>query len=102
MLPVASELQAGAAAKTADERRSALARQVAILVAQGRRIESQGDYQAVLVTGRYLWVWREIATVDVWGNSSVQRLGVDKERLDLAFAVVAAIVILLGLSAVLG
>ena len=102
MLPVASELQASAATKTADERRSALARQIAILVAQGRRIESQGDYEVVLVAGRYLWVWREIATVDAWGNVSVQKLGVDKERLYLAFAVVAAIVILLGLSAVLG
>ena len=102
VLPVAPELHTGAAAKTANERRSALARQVAILVARGRHIESQGDYQAVLVTGRYLWVWREIATVDALGNVSVQKLGVDKERLYLAFAVVAVIVILLGLSALLG
>ena len=102
MLPAVSEAQAGADTKTADERRSALARQIAILVAQGRRIESQSDYEAVLVAGRYLWESRELVAVDAWGNFSVQRLGVDKERLSLAFAVLAVIVILIVLSAVLG
>lgn len=71
-------------------------------MAQGRRIESHSDYEAVLVTGRYLWERREIVAVDAWGNFSVQKLGVDKERLYLAVAVVAVIVILLVLSAVLG
>lgn len=87
--------------KTADERKEMLARQLQGLIAQGRRVESQSDYQAVLVHGHRtnhllhffigfvtlgLWwiVWlglaifggekREMVTVDEWGNSSVQKL----------------------------
>ena len=68
-------------ARTAEERRSTLASQVAMRVAQGRRVESQSDYEAVLVTGRYLWESHEIVVVDRWGAVSVQRLGLDKRSL---------------------
>jgi hypothetical protein len=102
MLPALTEAQAGADTKTADQRRSALAQQITILVAQGRRVESQNDFEAVLVTGRYLWESREIVSVDAWGNFSVQRLGVDKERLAIAFAALAVIVILIVLLVAFG
>ena len=87
--------------KSSDERQSLLSRQVASLLSQGRRVESQSDYQAVLVQGHRpnhvlhliltfitlgIWglVWlalvflggekRELVQVDEWGNSSVSRL----------------------------
>ena len=89
------------ARKTPDERKEALARAVHTQVAQGARVESQGDYQAILVTGHRpnhtlhliltlvtfgLWgiVWIAVAalggekrmsvSVDEWGNTNVQKL----------------------------
>ena len=87
--------------KTADERKEILSRQIGTLLAQGRRIESQSDFQAVLVQGHpvnhilhliitlmTLGVWtivwlaltvlggekREVVQVDEWGNPTVSRL----------------------------
>ena len=87
--------------KTPDERKAALAGLIAQQVAQGARVESQSDYQAVLVTGHRvnhvlhliltlitisLWaiVWialvvvggekRQLAQVDEWGNVTLTRL----------------------------
>jgi hypothetical protein len=61
--------------KSHDERRALLARQVQMSVAQGRRVESQGDYRAVLVLKRWgVLERREVVEVDEFGNVSVQRL----------------------------
>jgi len=87
--------------KAPDERKEALGRAVHMQVAQGARVESQGDYQAILVTGHRpnhilhliltlvtlgLWgiVWIAVAAlggekrmsvgVDEWGNTNVQKL----------------------------
>ena len=87
--------------KTPDERKEILARQLANLISQGRRIESQSDFQAVALTGHPVnhvlhllltlltvgfWgiVWvallifggvkREIVQVDEWGIPTVARL----------------------------
>lgn len=87
--------------KTSEERRELLARQIASLITQGRRVESQSDFQAVLIQGHRvnhvlhlimtlvtlsLWgiVWlalvflggekRELVQVDEWGNPSISRL----------------------------
>jgi len=87
--------------KTPDERRELLGRAVATQVAQGFRVESQSDYQAVLVRGHrlnhvlhlvlaivtfLLWgiVWialvifggekRVMIVVDEFGITQVQRL----------------------------
>ena len=87
--------------KTSEERKELLARHLASLLTQGRRIESQSDFQAVLVIGRPvnhvfhiiatlvtigLWgiVWlsmvgfggerRELMRVDEWGNTSISKL----------------------------
>jgi hypothetical protein len=87
--------------KTADERKEALGRAIHTQVAQGARVESQGDYQGILVTGHRpnhvlhlilgfvtlgLWwiVWLGLAifggetrmsvNVDEWGNTNVQKL----------------------------
>jgi hypothetical protein len=87
--------------KSADARKEILARLVVAQVAQGARVETQSDYQAVLVRGHRpnntlhlvltlvtagVWgiVWialaliggekRSVGSVDEWGNSSIQRL----------------------------
>jgi hypothetical protein len=87
--------------KSADERKAILGRQLSMLMARGRRVESQSDYDAVVVHGHRpnhvlhlfltiftlgLWgfVWlglvlfggekREMVTVDEWGNSNVAKL----------------------------
>ena len=89
------------ARKSADARKEALARLTTSEIAQGARVESQSDFQAVLVRGHRLnntlhliltlltaglWgiVWialalfggekRSVAAVDEWGNASVQKL----------------------------
>ena len=85
--------------KSSDERKEALARIISAQVVDGARVESQSDYQAVLVRGYRLnntmhllltivtfgfWsiVWlllalfggekRRVASIDEWGNSSIQ------------------------------
>lgn len=87
--------------KTAEERRELLSRQINSRLAMGRRVESQSDYQAVLVHGHQvnhvlhliitlvtvgIWaiIWialmifggerREVVQVDEWGNASVAKL----------------------------
>jgi hypothetical protein len=89
------------APKTSEQRKELLAQQVANQVRSGRRVESQSDYQAVIVYGHKvnhilhfllgfitfgLWwlVWimlaigggerRELIAVDEFGNASVQKL----------------------------
>jgi len=88
--------------RPADERKALLAQQIQFMVAQGRRVESQSDFQAVLVSGKpvnhvlhailtiftcLIWgiVWavlaatggatRELLVVDEFGNVTVQQLG---------------------------
>lgn len=88
--------------KSADERKALLARQIQGASARGLRVESQSEFQAVLVQGQPinhvlhaiitfftcgLWgiVWiilaltggekREMTVVDEFGNVQVQRLG---------------------------
>lgn len=78
-----------------EQRREALARQISTLIVQGRRVESQGDYQAVLVRGRGPLERRELVTVDESGNPMVQNLPLDKERLIIAGAFIAAILLLI-------
>lgn len=87
--------------KSADERKQLLARALQTQIAQGARIESQSDFQAVVVKGKhinhvlhliitlvtfFLWgiVWlimavtggekRSIVAVDEYGNVSVQKV----------------------------
>jgi hypothetical protein len=87
--------------KSPDQRKAILGRDVSMLLARGRRVESQSDYNAVVVRGHRpsaglqlfltiitfgLWgfVWlglilfggekREMVTVDEWGNSNVAKL----------------------------
>jgi hypothetical protein len=61
--------------KTPDERKATLARQLQTLVAQGRRIESQSDYNALVVRRQFGMIdRREMVTVDEWGVPSIQKL----------------------------
>lgn len=87
--------------KTSDERKAALAQAVANAIARGGRVESQSDYQAVVVYGRrvnhvlhallsilmlglWLIVWlllvvtggekRTIIAVDEYGHVNVQKV----------------------------
>ena len=87
--------------KSVDERKQILSRQIGSLLTQGRRVESQSDFQAVLLWGHAvnhvlhliitlvtvgLWVivWialvvlggekRELVQVDEWGNPTIARL----------------------------
>jgi Tfp pilus assembly protein PilV len=78
-----------------DERRRALAQQMTRLIAQGRRVESQSDYQAVLVSGHHFWESREVVSVDEWGDVSIQKLGINWERIAIATAVVVVLLILI-------
>jgi hypothetical protein len=97
--------QSGSAAtsgrKTAEERKELLARTVANQVASGARVESQSDFQAVVVKGKSVnhvlhlilslvtigfWaiIWialaifggekRSMVTVDEYGNAAVQKV----------------------------
>lgn len=86
--------------KSGEERKALLARAIANEVRQGHRVESQTDYQAVLVRGQRpnhilhliltlitlgLWaiVWiavvalggekREVIEIDEYGNTNIQR-----------------------------
>jgi len=88
--------------KSADERKATLAQQIQMSVAQGARVESQSEFQAVLIKGKpvnhtlhailsfftvCLWapVWAIIALtggekgqmimVDEFGNATVQNTG---------------------------
>lgn len=83
------------ATATTEQRREALARQISTLVVQGRRVESQDDYQAVLVRGRGPLERRELVTIDESGNPMVQDLPLDKERLIVVGAFIAAILLLI-------
>ncbi len=62
----------GGEVKSADERKALLARTVTNLVAQrgGRRVESQSDFQAVIVRGRHvrnvLHLVLSVITVGIW------------------------------------
>ena len=62
--------------KSADERKEALARIITAHVANGARVESQSDYQAVLVRGHRLNNTRHLilTSVDEWATVSIQRL----------------------------
>jgi hypothetical protein len=61
--------------KSTEERKALLARQVQNSVAQGRRVESQGDFRAVLVRRQWgMREKREVVEVDEYGNVSIQRL----------------------------
>ena len=93
-----SEDSAGSQQKSPEDRKEALANAVATAVAQGKRIESQSDYQAIVVKGKrvnhilhllltlitvgfWVLVWiplviwggekREIIRVDEYGNTLV-------------------------------
>jgi hypothetical protein len=80
---------------SSNERRALLSHQLHMLVAQGRRIESQSDHHAVLVHGRGLLERREAVSVDLVGNCLVERFGVETERILVAAAGVAVVVIIL-------
>ena len=87
--------------KSAEARKEILSRQIGEYAARGRRVETQNDFQAVLVHGQRvnhllhlfiavftcgLWgvIWlllvltggekRELVRVDEWGNVSLSRL----------------------------
>lgn len=61
--------------KSAEERKALLARQIQNSVAQGRRVESQGDFRAVVIYKQWgLLDKREVLEVDEYGNVSIQRL----------------------------
>jgi hypothetical protein len=104
--PVGGELASppppGVERKSSDERKQILAQQLQMASARGRRVESQQDFQAVLIEGKpvnntlhailtfltcLVWgiVWiiisatggekRELILVDEWGNVQYQRMG---------------------------
>lgn len=67
---------------TSDEaRREALARQVSFLVANGRRIESQSEFFAVVARGPRPLERREVVRVDELGNTSVQQLPFSRDQI---------------------
>lgn len=57
--------------KSADERKDIIGRQVSMMAAQGMRVESQSDFQAILIKGKpinhILHLILTICTLGVWG-----------------------------------
>jgi hypothetical protein len=84
--------------KSPDERKAALARQAHMLIARGRRIESQSDFQAVLLRGRYVEL-RELLAIDEWGNASVESLPLDWQRIIVAVGLALVVFALIIVSA---
>jgi len=84
--------------KSPDERRAALARQTHTLVTQGRRIESQSDFGALLTRGRYVEL-RELLEMDEGGDASVEKLRLDRERIIIVAGLVLVILTVIILSA---
>lgn len=101
MEPGSSGVAVSDSRKTAEERKELLARTLAGQIAAGGRVESQSDFQAVVVNGKKVnhvlhliltlvtlgfWViiWialaifggekRSMVTVDEFGNASVQKV----------------------------
>jgi hypothetical protein len=98
----ASSVSSGSGRKTSEERKELLARTVSGQVASGARVESQSDFQAVVVKGKsvnhllhfiigivtfsfwWIFVWiplaifggekRSMVTVDEYGNAAVQKV----------------------------
>lgn len=69
--------------QNADEvQQAALARQVSALIAQGRRVEVQSRFDAVLVRGRLI-EFRERVLVNEAGETTVEKLPLDRNRLIL-------------------
>jgi hypothetical protein len=62
--------------KTADERKALLARQLQTLLVQGRYVESQSDFRAVLGHKAMMGMRRkrEVVEVDEYGNVSIQKM----------------------------
>ena len=75
-----------AAPRSSDERRALLGYQLQMLVAQGRRIESRSDHNAVLVRGHGLLERREAVSIDVLGACLIERFGFDVEPILIAAA----------------
>lgn len=89
------------ARKSPHERRAALARQAHVLIERVRRIESQSDFGAVLTRGRYVEI-RELVKVDEWGNTSVEKLPLDWQRILVASALALVILAVIVISALTG
>ncbi len=57
--------------KSTDERKDIIGRQVSMMAAQGMRVESQSDFQAILIKGKpvnhILHLILTIITLGVWG-----------------------------------
>lgn len=57
--------------KSTDERKDIIGRQVSMMAAQGMRVESQSDFQAILVKGKrvnhVLHLILTIITFGIWG-----------------------------------
>jgi hypothetical protein len=47
------------------------------------------------VAGHNLWESREVVAIDGWGNVHVERLGINKERFAVAFAIALVVVALI-------
>jgi hypothetical protein len=84
--------------KSPDKRKAALAQQAHILIWRGRRIESQGDFQAVLLRGRFVEL-RELLTIDESGKASVESLPLAWQRIILAVGLALLFVTLIIISA---
>lgn len=74
--------------KSADERKAALARTITNQVAAGWRVESQSDYQAVLLKGRHvrhvLHLVLTILTVGLWAIVWITMWAIYHERRQIA------------------
>ena len=68
----------GVTRKAPDERKIALGRAVQRQVFLGARVESQADYQAILVTGRRPNHFLQLATLGLWRGEHRTSVSVDE------------------------
>ena len=64
--------------KAPDERKEALGRAVERQLSRGARVDSQGDYQAIVVTGHRPNRLLDLVTLGLWGGEQRTSVSVDE------------------------
>lgn len=77
-LPTSVSTEGTTTRKTPDERKEALGRAVQRQVSLGAQVESQADYQAIVVTGHRPNHLLRLVTLSLWGGEHRTSVSVDE------------------------